>query len=84
MTTQRLEVRLDEEHYRRLRELAAGDQAQLSQTVRRLIDEAYAQTLTARRKRAVLELVSLEIEDVPDPEVLSRQLEEAHDPAPLY
>ncbi|MSQ27147.1 MAG: hypothetical protein EXR51_03285 [Dehalococcoidia bacterium] len=84
MATARLEVRLDEEHCRKPKHIAAEDQAQLSQTIRRLIDEAYEDRMYARRKQAVLTLMSLEIEDVPEPDVLSRQLEEAHDPGPLY
>jgi hypothetical protein len=34
----------------------------------------------ARRKRAAEELAQIEIEDVPDPETLSRQLADAHKP----
>jgi hypothetical protein len=83
MTTERLDVRLDPEHRRKLRELAAEQGAPVSETVRRLIDEAYEETLKARRRRAAQVLVQLEIEDVPDPATVSRQLEGAYEPGGL-
>ena len=84
MTTERLDVRLDQERRRKLRELAAEQGAPVSEMVRRLIDRAYEETLPARRRRAAQELGRLEIEDVPDPETLSRQLEGAHEPGGLH
>ncbi len=80
MTTQRLEVRLDPEHQRRLRDLAALRNIPVSETVRRLIDEAYDAGLNARRLQAALALGQMEIEDVPDPATLSKQLEQTYDP----
>lgn len=79
MATDRLDVRLDPEHRRKLMEMAAEQGAPVSETVRRLIDRAYEDTLQARRKRAAQMLAQLEIEDVPDPATLSRQLEGAHE-----
>ena len=84
MTTERLDVRLDQERRRKLRELAAEQGTPVSEMVRRLIDKAYEETLQARRCRAARELGRLEIEEVPDPETLSRQLESAHDPGSLH
>ena len=84
MTTERLDVRLDQERRRKLRELAAEQGAPVSEMVRRLIDRAYDEILKARRLRAARELGRLEIEDVPDPEALSRQLERAHEPDSLH
>ncbi len=80
MATDRLDVRLDPEHRRKLSEMAAEQGAPMSETVRRLIDRAYEETLRARRKRAAHVLARLEIEDVPDPVTLSRQLEGAYEP----
>jgi hypothetical protein len=51
--------------------------------VRQLIDKAYEESLKARRRRAALELAQFEIEDVPDPETLSRQLAETYEPGGL-
>ena len=84
MTARRLEVRLDPERRRKLGELAAEQGSTVSETVRRLIDTAYEDSLGARRKRAAQELGRLEIEDVPDPATLNRQLEAAHEPGGLH
>ena len=80
MATERLDVRLDQERRRKLRELAAEQDAPVSETIHRLIDKAYEDTLGARRRRAAHELDQLEIEDVPDPATLNRQLEGAYEP----
>lgn len=83
MASQRLDVRLDEERRRRLRELAIEQGTPISELIRRLIDAAYEETVRQRRIRAAQRIAELEIEDVPDPEALSRQLEEAHEPGGL-
>lgn len=83
MATDRLDVRLDPEHRRKLRELAMQQGAPVSETVRRIIDKAYEEALRARRMRAARALAEMEIEDVPDPATLSRQLEDAHEPGGL-
>ena len=84
MTTARLDVRLDKERRRKLKELAVEQGAPVSEMVRRLIDRAYEETLQVRRRSAAQELGQLEIEDVPDPETVSRQLESAHGPGRLH
>ena len=84
MATERLDMRLDQERRRKLRELAAEQGASVSDMVRRLIDSAYEDTLGARRKRAAQELGQLEIEDVPDAATLDRQLEDAYEPGGLH
>jgi hypothetical protein len=83
MAVERLDVRLDLERRRKLRELAAEHRIPVSETVRRLIDRAYEESLGVRRKRAARELAGLQIEDVPDPETVNRQLEAAHEPSGL-
>ncbi|MBI2872271.1 MAG: ribbon-helix-helix protein, CopG family [Chloroflexi bacterium] len=84
MPTERLDVRLDQERRRKLRELAEEQGASISEMVRRLIDRAYEDILQQRRKRAAQKLGRLEIEDVPEPATLSRQLEAAHEPDGLH
>jgi len=84
MVTKRLDVRLDHERRRKLRELATEQGTPVSEMIRRLIDRAYEQTLVTRRKRAALELGRLEIEEVPGPDTLHRQLEAAHEPGGLH
>jgi hypothetical protein len=84
MATERLEVRLDKERRRKLQEIAKAQDAPVSETVRRIIDKAYDDIMMARRKRAAEELGKLQIEDVPDPEELSRQLDSTYDVGDLY
>lgn len=84
MTTERLDVRLDQERRRKLRELAEQQGAPVSEMVRRLIDRAYEDTVMARRRRAARQLGQLQIEDVPDPEMLRHQLEAAHEPGGVH
>ena len=83
MTTERLDVRLDQERRRKLQELAAEQGAPVSNMVRQLIDRAYEDTLQARRRRAARELARLEIEDIHDPATLNRQLEGGYEPGGL-
>lgn len=84
MGTDRVDVRLDEARRRKLRQMAEEQGAPMSVVVRRLIDRAYEDTLKARRKRAAQELGRFELEHVPDPATLSRQLEGAHEPGGLH
>ena len=80
MPTERLEVRLDSEHRRKLSELAERKGAPVSKVVREMIERAYDEALSERRGRAARELGRLTVEDVPDPKTLSGQLEGAHEP----
>ena len=82
--TSRLDVRLASEHRRRLEELALDRGLPISEVVRCLIDGAYDEIMRERRVQAVKRLTELNIEDPPDPDTLSRQLEEAHEPGGLY
>ncbi len=83
MATERLEVRLDRERRRKLSELATARGAPISAVVRGMIDQAYEEALRASRVRAAQELARLAVEDVPDPETLSRQLEGTYESADL-
>lgn len=83
MVTERLEVRLDRERRRKLSELAAAHGVPVSEVVRGMIDRAYEEALRASRVRAARELGRLAVEDVPDPETLSRQLEGTYEAADL-
>ncbi|HYU18256.1 MAG TPA: antitoxin [Chloroflexota bacterium] len=83
MVAQRLEVRLDPERRRKLAEITAFRGAPVSEVVRELIDRAYAEIDRAVRLRAAEELCAMEIEEVPDPEDLTRQLERKYELADL-
>jgi hypothetical protein len=78
--TDRLEVRLGREHRRKLEEIARSRKLTVSETVRRIIEQTYEQELRARRREAAEGLSRLEVEDVPDPDTLTGQLEAAHEP----
>ena len=85
--TNRIDVRLDVEHRRRLEELAQEKGAAISDVVRSLIDGAYEDILRSRRKEAIERLIGLNVEDPPDPpdpDTLSRELEAAHEPGGLH
>lgn len=78
MVAERLDVRLDPDHRRKLDEVAASRGAPVSRVIRELIDQAHEEVDLTRRKAAVLALIGMEIEDVPDLEELSRQLDETY------
>jgi len=80
MQTARLEVRLDAERRRRLGELARTRGVPVSEAVRAIIDEAYEVILRERRLQAARELAAMEVGDWPEPEELSRLLDEAYEP----
>ena len=80
----RLDVRLDPERRQRLEEMAREKGVPISDVIPRLIDDAYEGVLHERRRQAVEQLISLGVEDPPDPETLSRELEAAHEPGGLH
>ena len=84
MASARLEVRLAPEHRRKLEEISAACGAPLSAVVRELIDRAHEEIRRAERLRAARELGQMEIEDVPDPETLCRELDRAHEHPDLH
>lgn len=79
MTTERLAVRIESQQKKKLAEMAEREGRSVSDVVRRLIDEA----LESDRREYLLGLIDemgkLNIEDVPEPEELSRQLAEKYD-----
>jgi len=83
MEYERLEVRLDPEHRRKLLKIAETRGATLSYTVRELIDDAYEDTELEERRRAVELIANANAEEnIPDPEELSRQLADRYGDLP--
>ena len=80
----RLGVRLNDEHRRRLDELVQEEGATISDVVRRMIDAAYEDMVRTRRMQAMERLIGLNLEDPPDPDTISRELEAAHEPGGLH
>ncbi len=75
----RLDVRLGDERKQRLDEIAEAQGVPVSEVVRGLIDEAWEAVMGERRKDAARRLIAMEVEDVPDPDILSRQLSERYE-----
>jgi hypothetical protein len=79
MVTDRYEIRLDPERREKLTYLASKREIPVSETVRRIIDEAYDEAMIEYRLDLVRQIAEAEIEDVPHPKELSRQLDATHD-----
>lgn len=84
MSTERLDVRLDQERWRKLCALAKSHGTSISETVRKLIDDEYETDLTQRRLAAALRLGTREIGEALEPDELNKLLEEAHDVPDLH
>lgn len=79
MVTKRFEMRIDAERMERLEHVAKQEGKTVSEIARRLLDLGYEDWMKARRKAAVRRIAEANIEDVPGPEELSRQLDSTHD-----
>lgn len=79
MTADRLAVRIDPGQRKKLEEMARRRKGSISDVIRDLIDEAYAADQRAYLMSLVDEIASLNIEDVPDPDELSRHLAAKYD-----
>ncbi len=77
--SKRVEMRLDDETYDDLAELAAERQISLTATIREAIKLLRDERDYRERKRAVDEIAAMEIEEMPDPEELKRQLDSMYD-----
>jgi len=77
--SKRVEMRLDDETYEDLAELAAEGQTSVTATVREAIRLLREHRDRDERKRAVDEIAAMEIEEMPGPEELNRQLDSTHD-----
>ena len=80
MKYDRIEVRLDEEHVRKLSELRATYDASSSEVVRHAIDVAYEEEQLKKRLEALERIKAFEGgEEMPDPEELRRQIIAGYD-----
>lgn len=75
----RLEIRLDAEHSRKLNALVQSRHVSVSDLVRALLDREYEEWLRTQRLSAARAIAALSAEDVPEPELLERQLGEAYE-----
>jgi hypothetical protein len=83
MVAERLEVRLDQERRRKLKELAEDEEATVSETIRMLIDRAHEDYMLERRLAAVQRIANANAGEALEPEELNRLLNEAHSPGNL-
>jgi predicted transcriptional regulator len=77
LRTERLEVRLDPETRGKLEEVAAARGSSVSELVRDLIEHSYEEEIAGvARLEAAERIGRMEVEDVPEPAELKRQLSE--------
>ena len=79
MVTKRFEMRLDAGFFRQIERVAEAEGESVSEIARRFMGHGYEEWMKWRRKEAVRRISELEIEDVPDPEELNRQLDSTYD-----
>ena len=79
MTTDRLAIRVEPEQKKKLAEMAEREGRSVSDLVRKLINEALEFDRREYLLRLVDEMGKLNIEDVPEPDELSRQLAAKYD-----
>jgi uncharacterized protein (DUF1778 family) len=79
MRTERIEVRLDPGTRGKLVEVAAVSGSSISELVRSLILRSYEEEVAGAARLAAAERIGrMEVEDVPQPTELKRQLSEAY------
>jgi Arc/MetJ-type ribon-helix-helix transcriptional regulator len=77
MRTERVEVRLDPEMRGKLKEVAAVRGSSISELVRDLIQRSHEEEVAGAARLAAAERIGqMEVQDVPEPAELKRQLSE--------
>ena len=75
MRTERVEVRLDPETRGKLKEVAAARGSSISELVRDLIQRSHEEEVAGAARLAAAERIGqMEVQDVPEPAELKRQL----------
>lgn len=77
--TKRIELRLEEEAYEDLADLAAARRMSLTAVIREAIQLLRNERDHEERRKAVDELAAMEIEEMPEPDELKRQLDSMYD-----
>jgi len=79
LRTERVEVRLDRETRGKLEEVAAARGSSVSELVRSLIERSHEEEVAGAARLAAAERIGrMEVEAVPEPAELKRQLSETH------
>lgn len=79
MVTERLEIRIDKERKEYLERVARDEARSISDAVRLLLDRGFEEWMKERRRLAVKRIAAMEIEEMPDPEELARQMDSMYD-----
>jgi Arc/MetJ-type ribon-helix-helix transcriptional regulator len=74
MVSKRIEFRLDEETAEALSDLVADRHTTASMVIREAVRRLHEDYRRERRRLAVERIAAMEIEDMPDPEELARQM----------
>jgi predicted transcriptional regulator len=78
MTTERVEVRLDSERKKKLDKIAEIRDESVSELVRQMIDLLYDEAMVEYRLGLVRRMSEANVEDMPDPEELARQMNDKY------
>lgn len=79
MVTRRFEIRLDPEREEHVERVAVDEGVSMTDAVRRLLDRGWEDWMKNRRRLAVERIAAMEIEEMPEPEELNRQLDSTYD-----
>lgn len=79
MVTRRFEIRLDPEREEHVERVAEDEGVSMTDAFRRLLDRGWEDWMKDRRRLAVERISAMEIEEMPDPEELNRQLDSTYD-----
>lgn len=79
-----LVLHLDKEQKAKLEEVAKAREMPVSKLMHQLIDEAYEEAMIEKRLQLVREMAEANLEDMPDPEELKRQILTKYDDKSLY
>ena len=74
MTLERVEVRLDADRKQKLNKIAEIKDESVSELVRQMIDRLYDEAMLEYRLELVRRMSEANVEEMPDPEELSRQM----------
>ena len=75
MVTRRFEIRLDSAREEHLEYVAKEERVSMTDAFRRLLDRGWEDWMRERRRLAVERIAALEIEEMPEPEELARQMD---------
>ena len=79
MVTKRFEIRLDPEREEHVEHVADEEGVSMTDAFRVLLDRGWEDWMKERRRLAVERIAAMEIEEMPEPDELSRQLAKTYD-----